>query len=361
MRTRRSPVRLSAPLWLFVSTLVLTAIGLLFVLESSVSESYLTFGDQYFLFKQQAIGAAIGLILFFIGQKTPVSLLLKHSWMLFAGSIVLLILVFIPPFGMELNGAHRWLNLGIVRLQPVEFLKFSLVAFYASWLAKHQRIGPFLALTAIPALLIILQPDLGSLLLIFVLAFSMYFYAGGSIKKVSIIGVILIPFVVAAIVFSPYRLQRLTTFLNPQEDPLGASFQVRQISYALGRGGWLGQGIGQSQQKYSYIPEASTDSIFAIIAEELGFVGSVVLLSLYMSFLYSGYRCAVSANTKAEMLLALGIVTWISTQALLNLSAVVQLVPLTGTPLPLFSYGRSSLVMVLFATGLLIQIGKQRT
>ena len=343
-----------------ISTLLLTGIGLLFVFESSVSESYLTFGDQYYLFIQQAVGAGIGLLLFFLGQKVPIDWLAKTSWIWFSVGISLLVLVFIPPFGMEFNGAHRWLNLGFVRLQPVELFKFLLILFYSSWLAKHQRLGPFLALTAIPTVLILLQPDLGSLLLVLLLACSMFFIAGGSIKNLSLVSLGLLPFILGAILLSPYRLQRLTTFLNPENDPLGASFQIRQISFALGRGGWLGQGIGQSQQKYSYIPEASTDSIFAIIAEELGFIGSISLLILYLSFLYAGFRCAQNATNKTEELLGYGIVVWIASQAIVNLSAVVQLVPLTGTPLPLFSYGRSSLVMVLFATGLLIQIGKKR-
>ena len=173
------------------------------------------------------------------------------------------------------------------------------------------------------------------------------------------VGALAIPTVLVEIVTSEYRMKRLTTFLNPQADPLGASFHIRQITLALGRGGWLGQGIGGSQQKYSYIPEASSDSIFAIIAEEIGFLGSLGIISLYIFFFYHAYKLITQQEKEpALQLLGFGIIFWIGLQLILNLSAIVGLVPLTGVPLPFISYGRSSLVMLLFATGVLLGIGR---
>lgn len=354
--------RLPFPKWILLLLLVLglSFLGTLFVFEASTAESFSTFGTQYHFLQQHLIGLGIGLLALTIGFSIPPKLWIQFGPLLYAGGILLLILTLIPGLGLDLNGAQRWISIGGIRFQSVEFLKFGLIAYFAAWMQKHQKIGPFLFLTAIPALLIILQPDLGSLLLIGAIAISMFFLAGGSIKHFLLLGAVALPLVLVAIVTSPYRMKRLTTFLNPESDPLGSSFHIRQITLALGRGGLWGQGIGNSHQKYSYIPEASTDSIFAIIAEEVGFVGSVTIITLLLFFLYTGYRAIQQADiSDAERLLGMGILFWIGLQILLNLSAVVALIPLTGMPLPFFSYGRSSQVMILFASGILIRLGRK--
>jgi cell division protein FtsW len=344
----------------FVITVLLTLIGVVFIFESSTVESYATFGNQYHYLIQHLIGLIFASIAFLIGLFIPSKFWLKISPLLYLIGIILLILVFIPGIGVNYNGASRWINIAGNRFQSIEFVKFALIAFYAHWLSKHQRFGPFLFLTAIPTLLVLLQPDLGSLLLLISIAIALFFTAGGEIKKLLIILIIGIPLVFISIISSPYRMQRLTTFLNPDSDPLGASFHIRQITLALGRGGLTGQGIGESQQKYSYIPETSTDSIFAIIAEEIGFIGSFVIILLYGLFFYHSYQIIVkSEQHKSIKLMGIGIIIWISLQVILNLSAVVGLIPLTGMPLPFISFGRSSLVMILFATGILIRIGKK--
>jgi cell division protein FtsW len=345
---------------LLVTTLVMSFVGLLFVFESSTAESFVLFGNQYHFLVQHSIGLAIGLIALAIGIFVPSKLWIKTSLIWYIVGITLLILVFIPGIGLSLNGARRWISIGSIRFQSIEFFKFSLIVFFSSWLNKHQRFGPFLFLTAIPSILIILQPDLGSLLLLLSIAAGMFFISGGDIKKLLVLILAGIPVVIIAIVSSPYRLKRLTTFINPESDPLGASFHIRQITLALGRGGWTGQGIGNSNQKFSYIPEASTDSIFAIIAEEIGFLGSLAILSLFVIYFYNAYKIISSSKeSKAIQLLGFGIIIWIGLQVILNLSAVVGLIPLTGMPLPFFSYGKSSLVMLLFATGILVRIGKK--
>ncbi len=353
--------KVSHPLIVFLSALILTILGLLFVFEASVAESYATFGNQYHYLIQHSLGLGFATFAFLIGLIVPSKFWIKLGPILYIGGIILLLLVFIPGIGQSLNGANRWFEIAGLRFQPVEFFKFSLIAYFSNWLSKHQRFGPFLFLTGIPAILIILQPDLGSLLLLLTIACGLFFVAGGSIKKLSLLGVLGIPLVIVAILTSPYRLKRLTTFLNPESDPLGASFHIKQITLALGRGSWLGKGIGESQQKYSYIPEASSDSIFAIIAEEIGFLGSLVIIFIYGLFFYHSYK-SITTGTKdtGVQLLGFGIIIWIGLQVILNLSAVVALIPLTGMPLPFISYGRSSLVMILFATGILIRIGKTK-
>jgi cell division protein FtsW len=205
-----------------------------------------------------------------------------------------------------------------------------------------------------------MQPDMGSTLILLAIATSMYFVAGGEVKPFIGVAGLGVAVMLLAILLSPYRRDRVMTFLNPESDPLGASFHIHQITLALGNGGWVGSGIGNSRQKYSYIPEASTDSIFSIVAEEVGFVGSLLLIALFLSFFLVGYR--ILSQSKADpfaKLMGVGVYTWLVMQTILNLSAVVALVPLTGVPLPYFSYGGSSLIMLLLATGLLLHLAQE--
>ena len=270
-----------------------------------------------------------------------------------------LLLVFIPGIGQELNGAHRWIFINNFRFQPVESFKLILIIFFANWMSKHQKLAPFLFTTGLPSLLILLQPDFGSLLIIGCIAIAMFYIANG--KLLHILGILGISILAStiAVFSSSYRKARLTTFLNPQVDPLGSGFHIRQITLALGQGGWIGQGIGNSKQKFSYIPEASTDSIFAIIAEEIGFIGSTIILILFALYFYFATKTVNAATDPFHQLLGWGIIIWIASQTLLNLAAVVALVPLTGLPLPFLSYGGSSLIMVLLANGILLRINAE--
>ena len=356
-KTTRMPAYRSIFLVLLLCVLLL---GTGFVLEASSAESFATYGSQYTLFQRHLIGLGLGLFSFAVGAFVPAKTWVKLGPILYGAGLLGLLLVFIPGLGQEFNGAHRWVSLGGFVIQPVEMFKFAMIAFLASWLPRHQRLLPLLATLALPSLLIILQPDLGSLLLVLTTGILVFFLAGGSVKQLSLIAAVGIPLIIFAILSSPYRKARVETFFNPESDPLGSSFHIRQITLALGRGGWTGQGIGNSSQKFAYIPEASTDSIFAIVAEELGFLGSLVTIILFVGLLYTGWRAVVAAEPEpAVRLLALGCLVWITVQVVLNLSAVVGLVPLTGVPLPFFSYGRSSLIMLLFAAGVLVQSSKK--
>lgn len=342
-------------------TVMLCLIGLVFVFEASVSEAFQTFGNQFYFIKQQAIWFGVGLVALLAGIVIPTSYWRKTSAIFYFGSLLLLLCVFIPGLGKSVNGAHRWIEVARVTLQPVELVKFSLIIFFASWMEKHQKLAPFLFLTALPLGLLLLQPDMGSALIVVAIAFGIYYLAGAPYRiffAVASLGIFLL---FLMILISPYRLKRVTTFLNPESDPLGASFHIHQITLALGSGGLLGEGIGQSRQKFSYLPEASTDSIFAIIGEEVGFLGSVVIIGLFAGFLHFANKIVQKTQPRSfQHLLASGILIWLGTQISLNLAAIVALVPLTGIPLPFFSYGGSSLVMILFVTGILVGIGRRQ-
>lgn len=348
-------------LFLIGILVVLSLLGLLFVFEASTSEAYRTFGDQYHFLKHHAIGLAIGLVFFSMAALVPADLWLKAAPLLYAGGILSLLLVFIPGIGLNLNGARRWISFGLAVFQPVELMKLALIAYLSSWLSKYQKLPQFLVLLGIPTLLVLLQPDLGSMMVLCAIGFSLYFVAGGQLKQfmLTIGGAAIM--VLLAILASPYRRERLLTFLNPTADPTGSSFHVRQLTIALGRGGLFGQGIGNSSQKYAYLPEASTDSIFAIVAEEIGFVGSTIIITLFLTFLILLFRNVIKLPTGSpQRLLGFGIFFWLAIQIILNLAAVVGLVPLTGIPLPFFSYGRSAQVMLLLASGIIVSLGRRK-
>lgn len=338
----------------------LSLLGLFFVFEASTAESFASHGHQYHFVQRQAMWLVVGLVFGLIAYLVPLSWWQKLSGLWYVLSLLLLAAVFIPGLGVELNGARRWIGLGPVSLQPVEVVKLSLTLFFSTWMSRHQRLAPFIFLTALPCCLLLLQPDMGSLLIVGAISLGLYFVAGGAIKQLLPVVATAVIGLTLAIVSSSYRLKRLKTFLNPNLDPLGASFHIKQIIIALGNGGLFGQGLGNSQQKYAYIPEASSDSIFAIVAEEVGFIGSFIILAVFISYFYLLFRLAQQQKPQSfAQLCLIGILLWLAGQTLLNLGAVVALVPLTGLPLPFFSYGGSSLVMALLANGLVLKIRAQ--
>ena len=343
-------------LWLL---LILCLLGLFFVFEASIVESYANFGYQYHYFFRQLQWFGIGIAIFVLGSLFPIKYLERLSPYIFLSSVILLLVVFIPSIGLEINGAKRWFSIFGFSIQPVEFFKVSLVVYFANWLSKHQRVLPLLFSTSFPVIILLLQPDFGSLLIILFMATGMFFIAGGSIKKLLPIVVVVVVFLTIAVFTSPYRLKRVKSFIDPNSDPLGASFQIRQITLALGSGGVFGRGLGNSQHKYAFIPEASSDSIFAIVAEEVGFVGSMVLLFLFSYYVFLLYRLSIVLKTNSfEQLLVTGLWLWVSGQTLLNLAAIVALVPLTGLTLPFFSQGGSSLVSLLFLNGIVYKLAR---
>ncbi len=341
---------------LFYVVLTLVFLGLVAIADSSAPQALANFNDKYFFFKSQAKGAVLGVLVFLIFSRIKVSFWEKISTPFFFFSVFLLILVLIPSFSYAALGARRWISIGPVNFQPSEIIKFALALYFAK-LAKSEK-GPlsyFIPLLVVLAL-IMLQPDLGTALSVSVIGLSQIFVSGISLLKFFAAGAVGLIGVAGLILFSPYRRDRLMTFLEATSDPLGKGYHIRQVLLALGSGGFFGVGIGASRQKYLFLPEASTDSIFAIIAEEIGLFGSMIIIGLFAYFIYQGFRIAKNAPDKFSQVLAIGLTSWIGGQVFLNIGSMVALVPLTGVPLPFFSYGSTSLVMVLVASGILLNI-----
>ena len=346
---------------LILTVLLLTSFGLLMIYDASSFVAFRDFADKYHYLKAQLFWAFAGLTFMTAFSLFDYHKLYNLSLPLMTAAIFLLILVFIPGIGIDLLGAKRWINLGFMTLQPSEFVKLSLAIYLAAWFSKKEK-GRFIAFSLLIGLLlglVVLQPDMGTAIVIVGEAMAIYFLSGGnilyflsSIPVLSAIGLILIK-------TSPYRAERLATFLNPNQDIQNSSYHVQQILIALGNGGVFGLGLGNSLQKYAYLPENTTDSIFAIIAEEFGFVGSTVLICLFAVVVWRGFRIAAKAPDIFGRLLAAGIITFLGVQMVINLGAQTVLLPLTGIPLPFISYGGSALIVDLCAIGILLNIARQ--
>ncbi len=331
--------------------------GVLMVYNVSVVESFVTFHDSFYYVRSQALWAAISIIALFIVSKIPTSFWLKVGPLIFGVALLLLIGVLIPGLGVRIGGARRWISLAGFSFQPSELMKMGLVLYLSTWLTKPRRFLSFALLVGGMFGLIMLQPDLGSGLIILSIATGMYVVAGKPLKHLAWLAVGGGLGILILIAISPYRMQRVTTFLDPDSDPQGKSYHIHQITIALGNGGLFGQGLGKSKQKYRYIPEASTDSIFAILAEEFGFVGCGIIIIGYIALCSKvGEKVRAVHDDEQSYLLGTGIMTWIAAQVLVNLSSVVALIPLTGVPLPFISYGGTALLSLCSAVGILIGI-----
>lgn len=348
---------------LFV-VLAMVVFGVVMVGNASIVEAERVFGDKFFYLRQQVLWAFLGLAGLVFFSKFPHQKLKQFATPIFWATVALLVLVLVPGLGVKALGASRWLRVGPVVLQPSELAKFSLILYLAKILTGKNKLSPigsliaFVFLTGIVAGLVIAQPDLGTSIVIAATAGVVYFASGAPVAYF----LMLLPLVLVAflglIFTSSYRRERLSTYLNPNIDPLGASYHIRQVLIALGSGGLFGVGLGQSRQKYLFLPEASTDSIFAVVGEELGFMGASLVLLAFVFIIIKGFAIASASGEDFSKLLAVGISSWIAIQTFVNLSAMVSLLPLTGIPLPLISYGGSSLVVTLSAIGVLLNISK---
>ncbi len=279
---------------------------------------------------------------------------------------ILLVLVLIPGVGLVRGGARSWLGIGAFSIQPSEFMKIAMIIFLAKYLSENQKkiisfkkgLLPSLSLVLVAFGMIMLQPDLGTGAVMVATCVIMIFVAGARISHFIGLGLLGVVGFVGLIVSAPYRIQRITSFLDPWSDPLGSGFQIIQSLYAIGPGGLLGLGLGESRQKYFYLPEPQTDFIFAILSEELGFIGGGVVLLLFGIVLWRGVRIALAAPDLFGSLLSLGIVAMIAIQVMINIGVVTGLMPVTGITLPLLSYGGSSLTLMLVAIGILLNISR---
>lgn len=346
---------------LFYAVIALCLFGLIAVFNASLVSAFRDFGDQYYFVKDQAVFATVGIVLMFMISFINYRRLYEWSAPLLIVTLVLLVAVFIPGIGIGAMGARRWINLGFTTLQPTEFAKLTLVIYLSAWFAykEHSRLKPFLLLLAIVLGLVILQPDLGTAIIISIIGILMYFISGASIVHFLLMVPVALVGVIVLAIAAPYRLQRVVTFFNHNTDPLGASYHIRQVLIALGSGGLFGLGLGKSRQKFEYLPEASTDSIFAIIAEEIGFFGSLLLIGAYIFILYRIFTIASQAPDRFGRFLASGVGIWFAIQVAVNLASMVALVPLTGVPLPFISYGGSNLMTLLLGMGIVLSVSRQ--
>ncbi len=340
-------------------TLFISFIGLVVVYNASVVEAFNNFHDKYYFAKQQLTWLALGLVVYFAVSRFTPKLFKKFSLVFFVVSLLAMLFVLIPGLGMRLQGARRWISLGLFRFQPSELLKTSLVVYLASWLETPKEIKKFAVLLAVCLGLIMLQPDLGTAVIVATLGFGLFYLSGSKIKEIILFFTCLAAGGTILIFASPYRSERLKTFLDPTSDPLGRSYHINQVLIGLGSGGFSGVGLGRSRQKYAYLPEATTDSIFTIVGEELGFIGGVILIALLLSLSLVAFRVAREARDQHGRLLAAGVALLFSAQTFVNLASMVALVPLTGVPLPLISYGGSSLITTFLALGILASVARQ--
>ncbi|MBU0998083.1 putative lipid II flippase FtsW [Patescibacteria group bacterium] len=342
----------------FYITVVLTVLGLIAVADASAPQALNIFNDKFYFLKQQSVWALIGFISMLIVSQINYKIWEKLAIPAFATSIIFLVAVLLPSLGSKFLGARRWIYIGSVSIQPAEFVKLSLAIYLAKVAKKEKQLLSYFVPLVIVVFLIMLQPDLGTTLVLLAIGMSQIFVSGINLFSFFAASVVGILGSLGFILTSSYRRARLLTFLQRSQDPLGKDYHIRQILLALGSGGIFGVGLGQSRQKFLFLPEAATDSVFAVIAEEIGFIGALIVIILLFTYIAFAFRIAKNAPDKFSKVLAIGITVWISTQVIFNIGSNVALVPLTGIPLPFFSYGGSALTMLLFASGILLNISK---
>lgn len=352
--------------WLLY-VLVWLVFGFVVLISASAPAAYEKFNDTYFFVKRQfLLGVLPGLFLFLFLARVDYRNWRKLSWLIYGGALFLLIMVFVPGLGAVINGSQSWLNLGSYTFQPAEAAKLAIIIMAAYLLADPNRnlsdwkngLMPVLAILAPAFLLILLQPDVGTLSILVVIVFAMLYLAKIPRSYLAILGLLAAGAFLILMVMAPYRVKRLTTFLHPELDPQGVGYHVNQAFLAVGSGGFWGLGFGHSRQKFQYLPEVSADSIYAVLAEELGFIFATGLVLLIVAFAWRGLKIARGAPDAYGRLLAGGITVWIVWQSFLNISAMVGLLPLTGVPLPFVSHGGSALMAALSAAGIVANVSR---
>lgn len=318
---------------------------------------------------QFLVGIVAGLLTMWGMSFVPYKIYKKYALFAFIGGVVATLLVFIPGIGLEINGARRWIDLGITTFQPVELLKIGYVLYLAVWLSgqgKKKNVGilegilPFSIITGVVALILLLQPDTGSFLVIAAAGGAMFIASGARLRDILILGIAGILALSGVVMTRDYAFERIMTFINPSQDTQGAGWQITQSLYAVGSGQLFGRGYGQSIQKFEYLPEPISDSIFAVYAEEFGFLGSMLLIILFLVFALRGLWVSARAPDLYGGLVAVGIVIMIVAQSFLNIGAMLGVVPLTGLPLIFVSHGGSAMLMALASVGILLNISRHR-
>jgi cell division protein FtsW len=361
------PVKKSTPDFLLVIvTLSLLAVGLIMVYSASAVWASYKFDDSFFFVKRQLLFAGVGVFAMFFLMNIDYWTWRTWAKVLLIVCFVLLILVLIPGIGVVRNGSRSWIGVGAFSIQPSEFMKLAMIAFLAKFLSERQKmitsfkrgLLPSLSIVFLAFTMIMLQPDLGTGTVMVGTCVVMIFISGARISHFIMLGMVGLVGFAGLVLSAPYRIKRITSFLDPWSDPLGSGFQIIQSLYAIGPGGLFGLGLGQSRQKFFYLPEPQTDFIFAIISEELGFIGATFVLLLFALLLWRGIRISLGAPDLYGSLLAVGIISMIAIQVMINVGVVTGLMPVTGITLPFLSYGGSSLTLMLMAVGVLLNISR---
>lgn len=319
------------------------------------------------LMTQLVFGLIPGALAVLMLRAAPSAFIQKISPWLYVGTILLTLLVF-TPIGQTLNGATRWIDLGITTIQPSEFLKIGVVMMLAWYLAKAKGdVGdftkgliPFALILGIPCAILLLQPNTSTVLVLATSGLAMFIVAGARMRDIGILAIIALVLLAGLVAMRPYLLERVKTFMDPARDPLSSGYQIQQSLIAIGSGGIVGRGFGQSVQKFNYLPEPVGDSVFAVYAEEFGFVGALVLIVLFTAFAARGLSIAADASTLFGSLAVTGLTLMITISAFLNIGAMLALVPLTGLPLPFISHGGTALFAALIAVGIILNIASHR-
>lgn len=345
----------------------MVTLGLLMVLSASSVQAYRQYGSSFSYFRRQMAGAALGLLVMAVSSRSDYRKLRQLARPGLALTAVMLVAVVLPGVGTTRGGSSRWLVIGPVSIQPSEIAKLTLILFAAHVLTLKgvkvrdpaQMVVPLLPASGLVAALVMAQPDLGTTIILGATVVIMAFLSGARVRHVGMLAGGGALAALALAFTGSYRRERVLSFLNPWADPLNTGYHIIQAQIALGSGGFFGLGLGASRQKWSYVPNAHTDFIYAIIGEELGLAGTLVVLGLFVFLIYLGIRVARQAPDRFGMLLAGGITGWIGVQALINMGSVSGMLPITGVPLPLISYGGSSLVLTMAAVGILLSIAKR--
>ena len=352
--------------YLFTAIIVISLFGLLMVFSSSYVWAEYKFNDPFKYIKNQGLFLIIGIFLMLFISKINFKIYYEKANTILLITIILLILVLIPGVGTVRNGSRSWFGIGSFGIQPSEATKLALIIFVSKYISKNQKnlkqiikyVFPILGITFFVFALIMLQPDFGTGVIIVMTILGILFVGGVPISMFLKAGLVGIIGVIGLILAAPYRLKRILSFLNPWSDPLGSGFQIIQSLYAIGPGGLFGYGFLNSRQKHFYLPEPQTDFIFSIISEEFGFMGIIIVSSLFLFIIYRSFKISFNCNDLFSKLLVFGITFGLAFQAILNLMVVVGLIPVTGVTLPFLSYGGSSLLITLCSMGIILNASR---
>lgn len=353
---------------LFIAIIILALFGLMMIYSASSIWAEYKFNDSFYYFKRQLIFIVIGIFIMYTVSKIDYKVYYEKSNKILLICFILLILVLIPGIGSVRNGSRSWFGIGSLGIQPSEAAKLALIIFTSKYLSKNNKfvksykhgVFPILGVVFLFFGLIMLQPDLGTGMILVVSIISLLFIAGVNMKFFIGGGILGVIGVIVLIIIAPYRMDRITSFIDPWKDPLGTGFQIIQSLYAIGPGGLLGTGYLNSIQKQFYLPEPQTDFIFSIIAEEFGILGAIFVTSMFLFIIYKGLKVALKCNDLFGKYLAFGMIFQLSFQTMMNLMVVIGMIPVTGVTLPFLSYGGSSLLITMFSMGIILSISRNQ-